>query len=494
MTQRLVHRGPDGGGLLDRSPLAVLGHRRLAIIDLAGGQQPMGTADRALWVTFNGEIYNYLDLKARLAAKGHEFRTSSDTEVILAAYREWGNSCPEHLEGMFAFAVLDAPRRKLFLARDHLGKKPLYVRWRGGVLDFASEVGALTEAEDWRGDLDPAALAYYLRLGYIPSPWSVYAGVEKLRPGECCTVDANGLRKRRYWDSATAGHDQEASGDEIVERIGETLEAAVAERLMSEVPLGAFLSGGIDSGLVVSLLASVCGTGVKTITVGFEGEPGELEAARRVAQRCQSDHREIIVQPQLRDIVERLPHHFGEPFADSSAIPTWCVSREARESVTVVLSGDGGDEPFGGYGFRYDPHRRDARLRALLPRFLRSSLFRLLAAVWPGRHNLPRPLRLSTLFRNLSPLRYGARLYYGLFGEHIWIVMFDRTEGIRFTHSPSGGGTNTELQTTNPAWDFQFIVPAYDVNTEYQFSARAVFRPRCTRAEVLEEYQRWMGG
>ncbi|MGH7858611.1 MAG: asparagine synthase (glutamine-hydrolyzing), partial [Candidatus Binatia bacterium] len=387
MTELLRHRGPDEGGLLDRGPLAVLGHRRLSIIDLAQGQQPMGSGDGSVWITYNGEIYNHRALRADLETRGHRFRTSCDTEVVLEAYREWGDACPERLEGMFAFAVLDLAKRRLFLARDHLGKKPLYLRWRRGVLDFASEVSALCCAADWRGDLDPVAWSFYLHLGYIPSPWTAYRDTTKLRPGEACVVDASGLRRWRYWSVAARAPLAAERPEDLLEPLEEALREAVGARLMSEVPLGAFLSGGIDSGLVVSLMARLCGPGVKTASIGFDGEPGggELEAARLVAERNATDHDEFVVRADAAGILEAVMRHFGEPFADSSAIPTWYVSRETRRRVTVSLSGDGGDEAFGGYDFRYFPHRRDARLRRALPAALRRPVASVLAGLWP-RH------------------------------------------------------------------------------------------------------------
>ncbi|MGH7818787.1 MAG: asparagine synthase (glutamine-hydrolyzing) [Candidatus Binatia bacterium] len=401
MTQHLRHRGPDDGGLLDRAPLAVLGHRRLAIIDVAEGKQPMGYGD-SLWITYNGEIYNYRSLRDELAARGHRFATSSDTEVVLAAYREWGEECPTRLEGMFAFAILDVRERRLFLARDHLGKKPLYVRWRNGILDFASELAALRHAADWRGDLDPLAWAFYLRLGYVPSPWTVYRGVEKLRPAESFTVDPAGARRRTYWTISAAPRAR--ASEDVVDELEALLEDAVRARLMSEVPLGAFLSGGIDSGLVVAAMAKLCGGGVRTSTVGFADEPGggEIEAARLVARQHRTDHEEIEVRSGVAPMIGRVAGHFGEPFADSSAIPTWHISRETRKRVTVALTGDGGDEPFGGYDFRYLPHRRDARLRSALPRWLRRPLFAPLAGMWPRGSSLPRALRLQTVLRNLA--------------------------------------------------------------------------------------------
>jgi len=402
MTEALRHRGPDGGGLLDRKPIAVLGHRRLAIIDLAQGHQPMGTPDGDLWVTFNGEIYNYRELRRELEARGHAFRTNSDTEVILFAYREWGEHTPERLEGMFAFALFDAPQRRLFLARDHLGKKPLYFRHRDGVLDVASELGALRVAADWTGEVDPLAVAFYLRLGYVPSPWSIYRDVRKLGPAECASVDASGLRIRRYWDLAALPAERPFTFDAAVDAVEAELRAAVRARLMSEVPLGAFLSGGIDSSLVVALMAHELGEGVKTVSVGFAGEPGEIEAARILARAGRTDHAEYMVEPKLDGLVERLLASFGEPFADSSALPTWYVSREARRRVTVALTGDGGDESFGGYDFRNAPHVREAGLRRLLPRAIRSAVFPRLATRWPARHDLPQPLRLGPTLRNLG--------------------------------------------------------------------------------------------
>jgi asparagine synthase (glutamine-hydrolysing) len=377
----------------------VLGHRRLAIIDLSQGHQPMATGEGKLWITFNGEIYNYRPLRDELRAKGYEFRTNSDTEVILNAYREWGDRCPERLEGMFAFALLDTMERRLFMARDHLGKKPLYFRWRGQLLDFASEISVLRQAADWKGELDSTALAFYLRLGYVPSPFSIYQDVEKLRPGECAVVDSRGVHRRKFWDVPPPGSERDMTLAGAVEAVESELKAAVEARLMSEVPLGAFLSGGIDSSLVVGMMADIMGPGVKTVTIGFLGHPDETEAARLAAQHNRTDHAEYRMEADPHGLMGAMVEHFGEPFADCSALPTWHVSREARKRVTVVLTGDGGDESFGGYDFRYAPHCRDAALRRWLPG---RTPFRVLAGIWPRRHDLRRWLQIGNVLRNLG--------------------------------------------------------------------------------------------
>ena len=333
MTQQLRHRGPDEGGLLDRAPVAVLGHRRLSIIDLAQGQQPMSYRDGSLWITYNGEVYNYRELRELLKAKGHSFRTNSDTEVVLAAYAEWGEECVDRFEGMFAFAILDLPERRLFLARDHLGKKPLYFRWRNGILDFASELSALRHASDWRDDFDPLGWSFYLRLSYIPSPWTAYRGVEKIRPGERCVVDRRGLRRHRYWEPRSNPVASLSDFQRATDELASLLEEAVRMRLVSEVPLGAFLSGGIDSGLIVGLMAKLCGPGVKTTSVGFSDEPGggEVAAARAVAERHHTDHGEVSVHAR-RNL---------DPRADDGSFRR-AVRRRLGGADVAHLAGDAG--------------------------------------------------------------------------------------------------------------------------------------------------------
>ena len=369
--------------MLDRAPLAVLGHRRLAIIDVKHGHQPMSTADEEIWITYNGEVYNFRELRSELEGRGHRFTTNSDTEVILEAYRAWGEACVERLEGMFAFAILDLPRRSLLLARDHLGKKPVYFRWRRGRLDFASELSALSLRRIGRRSrsagvvLLPSTRLHPFSLDDLPRRREAPAGRVLRRRRERLAEEEILDAGCRFRASSRRHHP---------ETVDDALRQAVDLRLVSEVPLGAFLSGGIDSGLVVSLMAQTLGDGVKTTSVGFVGDPtgGELEAARAVARHHRTDHAELVVEPDAASILGDVMRHFGEPFADSSAIPTWYISRETRRRVTVALSGDGGDETFGGYDFRYFPHLAMHACGARFPASLRAPVFSTLAAHLAG--------------------------------------------------------------------------------------------------------------
>lgn len=402
MTDAIVHRGPDEeGAYIDR--FAALGHRRLSIIDLSSGQQPMATADGRLQIVFNGEIYNFLELRKELESNGHNFRTRSDTEVILLGYREWGEACVERLNGMFAFAIWDAATRHLFLARDRVGKKPLYVYRADRTIAFASELKALTAGGFGEQRIDPEALDCYFSFGYIPSPRTIFSDVQKLRPARTLSVFQRGATERRYWRVSFADP-QPRSIDAASDEFEELLDSAVASRLMSEVPLGAFLSGGLDSSLVVSSMARLMGhRPVVSNSIGFhENAFNELPAARAVAAHFRTNHHELVVKPQAAVVLERIVRHFDEPFADSSAIPTWYVCEMTRKNVTVALSGDGGDESFGGYTFRYSPHMVESRIRAQLPTPVRRLIFGPLGALWPASAKLPRPLRLKTIFENLS--------------------------------------------------------------------------------------------
>jgi len=402
MNLALAHRGPDGDGFYDDQPVA-LGHRRLAIIDRAGGAQPMSNEDGTCWIVFNGEIYNHRQLRPLLESKGHRYRTSSDTETILHAYEEFGPSCVDRLEGMFAFAIYDGRRRELFAARDRLGKKPFFYTTLGGVFHFASELPALTHSPVWNGDLDLTALEGYLSLGYFLAPRTIYTHVQKLMPGHVLCVKNGQIETRRYW-SITEFDTDDRPDAAVDAEIDTTLRAAVHDRLESEVPLGAFLSGGIDSGLVVSYMAEALGDRLVTTSVGFgAAEHNELEAAGLVASHVGSRHYAELIEPRLDEVLAPVIDGLGEPLADSSAIPTWYVSRSARRHVTVALSGDGGDETFAGYDFRYVPHVMEAAARRLVPRQLAPMVSRL-GAVWP------RGLRGGTLVENLG--RDPAAAYY----------------------------------------------------------------------------------
>jgi asparagine synthase (glutamine-hydrolysing) len=408
MNGALAHRGPDGDGFFDAAPVA-LGHRRLAIIDRAGGSQPMSNEDGSIWIVFNGEIYNHRELRPLLESKGHRYRSSSDTETIIHAYEEFGPACLDRLEGMFAFAIYDGRRRELFAARDRLGKKPFFYTVLGGVLHFASELPALRRAPSWKGDIDLTALEGYLSLGYFLAPNTIYRDVHKLMPGHWLRAAGGRVETRQYWDVTEFDTDHRPD-DELLADIDETLRRAVHDRLESEVPLGAFLSGGIDSGLVVSYMAEALGDRLVTTTVGFgEREHNELEAAELVAKHFGARHYADVIEPNLEEVIGPVTDHLGEPLADSSAIPTWYVSRSARRHVTVALSGDGGDETFAGYDFRYVPHAMEAAARRFLPGAA-APLARWLGAHWPRSRHIPRALRAGTILENLG--RDPAAAYY----------------------------------------------------------------------------------
>src|SRR5580765_3059984 len=408
MTAALAHRGPDGDGFFE-APRARLGHRRLAIIDRAGGHQPMTNEDGSCWIVFNGEIYNHRDLRPLLESKGHRFKTASDTETILHAYEEFGPACVDRLEGMFAFAIYDGRRQEFFAARDRLGKKPFFYTVLNGTLCFASELPALTHSASWTGDVDLDALEGYLSLGYFLAPATIFRDVYKLMPGHTMRVAQGRMTTAQYWDVTEFDTDDRPTND-IIDDIDATLRAAVHERLESEVPLGAFLSGGTDSGLVVSYMAEALGDRLVTATVGFgDAAHNELEAAGLTAAHFHSRHYASTIEPELSVVIEPVTSHLGEPLADSSAIPTWYVSREARKHVTVALTGDGGDESWAGYDFRYVPHALEGTAR----RFMPSALGPAAAYVgehWPRGRHLPKPLRVGTLLENLG--RDPAGAYY----------------------------------------------------------------------------------
>jgi asparagine synthase (glutamine-hydrolysing) len=377
MCDAIRHRGPDDEGLLVEDGIA-LGMRRLSIIDLATGHQPIHNEDASVWVVFNGEIYNYAALRADLEARGHRFYTSSDTETIVHAYEEWGEEAFCRLRGMFGVALWDRRERVLLLARDRVGIKPLHYAVLGGCLYFGSEIKSILASGVPHPALDPHALEHYLSYLYTPQDGSIFEGIRKLPPGHLLRWQNGTARVRRYWE-LPAVERRPASEEEALDELLAVLRDAVRSHLMSEVPLGAFLSGGIDSSLVVGLMAESSSRPVRTFSIGFdEPQYDELEHARVVARHFATDHHEFVVRPDALSIVDRLIRHFDEPFGDSSAIPTWYVSELASQHVTVVLSGDGGDELFGGYD-RYLPHPRVAAFDRWCPPGVRP----IASAVWP---------------------------------------------------------------------------------------------------------------
>jgi asparagine synthase (glutamine-hydrolysing) len=375
MCASIQYRGPDEQGTIVKDR-AALGMRRLSIIDVKTGQQPIYTEDGNLAIVFNGEIYDYLEVRKELQARGHRFTTNSDTEVIVHAYEEFGPACLDRLRGMFAFAIWDFRNEKLFLARDRVGKKPLfYSLTPGGKFVFGSEVKTLLLHADIDRAIDLGALDAYLTFGYVPEEFCIFTNIHKLPPGHFLMFENGRIRTEKYWDFDYARTVPIKSEDEYAEALREKIADAVRVRMISEVPLGAFLSGGVDSATVVAMMSKHSPTPVKTFSIGFnEDSFDELKYARIAAKQFGTDHHEFIVTPDLVDMVEELVMHFDEPFADSSALPTFMVSKMARDFVTVALSGDGGDEVFAGYT-RYVTDTRRSGF-AHLPRVFRSGVLR----------------------------------------------------------------------------------------------------------------------
>ena len=349
MCEAIVHRGPDEDGFFFEGGMA-LGMRRLQVIDLAGGHQPMENEDGSLRVVFNGEIYNYQQLSQQLRARGHQLRTASDTEVILHMYEDYGVESFALLRGMFAIALWDRRRNELILARDRLGKKPLFYAQTPSGLSFSSELHSLLRDGEIGREIDPTAIDEYLSYLFVPHPRTIYKGAKKLPPATWAVFSDGQLRMERYWQVKYREEPEKCSLQERVETLDGLLREAVSLRLLADVPVGAFLSGGLDSSLIVALMRSVGHERVRTFSIGFsESSFDELAYARQVAQVLDTDHAEYVVDYQVEDVIPQLLKHFGEPFADSSAIPTYHLSRVTKEQVTVALSGDGGDEIFGGY-------------------------------------------------------------------------------------------------------------------------------------------------
>jgi asparagine synthase (glutamine-hydrolysing) len=403
MTNSLRHRGPDAEGTYrqdyylrpgsEAMPGVALGHRRLSIIDLTTGGQPMSNEDGTVWIVFNGEIYNYEQLRRRLEGAGHRFRTDSDTETIVHLYEEVGAGVFEHLNGMFALAIWDARQRRLVLGRDRLGKKPLVYRQQQGRLLFASELKSLLQVPGLPREIDPAAVDLYLTYQYVPHPRTIFRGYCKLPPGYCAVWQDDTLKVRPYWQLDFARERRIAVGEALHE-LRELLDSAVALRLRSDVPLGAFLSGGVDSSIVVALMQRHSPQPVQTFTIGFPvREYDESRYAAAVARHLGTDHHELEVRPDALEVLPKLAYHYDEPFADSSAIPTWYVSELTRRHVTVALSGDGGDELFAGY-----PRYKAVRLASWIDRY---PPLRWLAGGWWWQM-LPASGRQKSLMRRIK--------------------------------------------------------------------------------------------
>jgi len=417
MSSVLNHRGPDDEGIYIKNNVG-LAHKRLSIIDLTpAGHQPMSNEDGSIWIVFNGEIYNYLDLRKKLQAKGHTFSSHTDTETIVHLYEDKGIECVQDLRGMFAFAIWDDNKKRLFLARDRAGKKPLvYIHNKDCIL-FASEIKSLLIDPSIKKDIDTTALHHYLTYQYVPSPLTSFSGIKKLPPAHILVYEGGNLIVKRYWNLSYQNKLQLPSVKEYGERFLEIFQEAVSIRLRSDVPLGAFLSGGIDSSLVVAVMSKLMSQPVKTFSIGFEEEDySELAFAKVVAEKYKTDHHEFIVKPDAVEILPKLVWYYNEPFADSSSIPTYYVSKITRDYVTVALNGDGGDESFAGYE-RYLADKLAGYYREI-PRFLRESIIRKAVEFLPYSTNRRSFLRrLKRFVKGISevPERRYVR----------WICFFD---------------------------------------------------------------------
>ena len=404
MTDTLIHRGPDSAGLWDDGT-AALGMRRLRIIDLDTGDPPILNEDQTVVVVYNGEIYNYKEIRRGLEARGHRFRTRSDTEVIVHLWEERGAELVHDLRGMFAIALWDQRKRSLLLARDRLGIKPLYWAQAGSVLLFGSEPKAIRAFPGFASEPDPRGLNAYLRLGFVPDPLSAFRGIQKLPPAHVLELDARGMRTRAYW-RIEPDDDRVLEGTEAAAAVRELLTDSVSEELVSDVPLGAFLSGGIDSTAVVGAMRRAGAADIQTFSIGLDDpDGGELPFAREAASLHRTRSHEEIVRPDLVSLIPKLLSHLDEPLGDPSAIPTYLVSGLARRQVTVALTGDGGDEIFGGYN-RYAAVLRYGWVDRL-PAWLRRGAFEGLGRIWPnswrGARLLPYLARTG-MDRNLDHL------------------------------------------------------------------------------------------
>ncbi|MBO0862519.1 MAG: asparagine synthase (glutamine-hydrolyzing) [Chloracidobacterium sp.] len=383
MCDVITHRGPDDEGFHIEGGLAI-GMRRLSIIDVASGRQPISNEDGSVWIVFNGEIYNFAELRAELIARGHIFQTRTDTETIVHLYEDEGERCVERLRGMFAFAIFDRRGQKIFIARDRVGKKPLHYTVVGGAFVFGSEIKSLLQHPEVKREPNLEAISDYLSFGYVPDPATAFRGINKLPPGHTLTFRDGGVSLRRYWDYeyGQAAREPDRPESYYIERLRDLIAESVRLRLVSEVPIGAFLSGGIDSSVIVAMMSREINEPVKTFSIGFnEASFDELRYARIAARHFKSDHHEFVVTPDVCRLVEEIIWHHDEPFADMSCVPGYVVSKMAREFVTVALSGDGGDEVFAGYG-RYTVDREHERFERI-PQFIRRHFIASLSRALP---------------------------------------------------------------------------------------------------------------
>ena len=445
MTDVLAHRGPDDRGTWSDHGVS-LGFRRLSIIDLPSGNQPMCNEDKTIWVVFNGEIYNFRSLRHRLEGLKHEFRTASDTETIVHLYEEEGPECVRRLRGMFALAIWDTGKRQLVLARDRLGVKPLLYRHEPGRLAFASELKSLLEMPDMPRELDASSLDHYLALQYVPHPRSIFRGVNKLPPAHYAVWHDGRLRLQRYWELDFSDENDQLSEKEYCNQLRETLSEATRLRMVADVPLGAFLSGGIDSTIVVGLMQAVSPEPVKTFSIGFPVAAfDERRYARMAARQLGTDHHELVVEPGSIDILPKLVWHFDEPFADSSAIATYYVSQATREHVTVALTGDAGDELFAGY-----PRYRAVRLAEYFDRLPRPVQSVIASPLW---QYLPASVRQKSKRRRLKKLLAHLRLSPEQRYTR-WVTIFDE----QFRAALYQDDFIAELEDSDPA---DFLLAAY---------------------------------
>ena len=399
-----AHRGPDEDDV-HLEPGLALGHRRLSVIDLATGKQPLFNEDGSVGIVFNGEIYNYRELVPELKALGYHFSTRSDTEVIVHAWQAWGEACLHRLRGMFAFALWDRKQQTLFLARDRMGVKPMHYAWLpDGSFIFGSELKVLTAHPGFARDIDPLAVEDYFSFGYVPDPRCIYRNAHKLPAAHALTLrrgDAERAVPQPYWDVHFT-HDNPISQADAEAELRDRVRESVRLRMVADVPLGAFLSGGVDSSAVVATMAGLSSTPVHTCAIGFDDPRfNESAFAQMVADRYHTDHRLEVVKGDDFDLIDTLAWLYDEPFADSSALPTYRVCQMARKHVTVALSGDGGDESLGGYR-RYRMHLGEERVRNLLPHGLRRPMFEALGQVYPKADWAPRPLRAKTTFQAMA--------------------------------------------------------------------------------------------